>query len=123
MGNLNEEFKIIAQKAGLYIENAKLIKLHKKFFKFLKTNNLSAAAAISSKLGKFYEFLVNALILYDKNPNFSLASFKRAALINPIFNFCITIKIYFIFIISSSFSFKCGILNSSFKSHCSSKNL
>jgi glycosyltransferase involved in cell wall biosynthesis len=87
MGNLNEEFKIIAQKAGLYIENAKLIKLHKKFFKFLKTNNLSAAAAISSKLGKFYEFLVNALILYDKNPNFSLASFKRAALINPIFNF------------------------------------
>ncbi|WP_163328950.1 glycosyltransferase [Desulfurobacterium thermolithotrophum] len=88
IGNFREESKVVARKAGLYVKpDSRFIKLHRKFFHFLESKNLSAAAAISPKLGKFYEFLANALLLLNEKPKFSLASFKRAALINPIFDF------------------------------------
>ncbi len=58
-------------------------RLEKKFFNFLGSSNYTSAFKLAEKLGKFHYYLAYSFI--NKKLSFSLL--KRAALINPLFDF------------------------------------
>ncbi len=79
-------FKAFLKDAGLTL-NRKELKLFLRALSFLKKGNYQAATSLSEKLPLFFRFLVGGAISLKVNDANALYLLKRAALLNPLFDF------------------------------------
>jgi glycosyltransferase involved in cell wall biosynthesis len=82
--NLTALFDNLALKSGILPRKSSLVK---KFSSFLMKGKFQEAVKLSEKLGLFYLYFSQFFYFKDKDPKLSSASLKRAAMINPNFQF------------------------------------